>query len=212
MNKLPDMEKVRGIMAMVCEKNDVSGLEKSVEVEWNHRFTNRMGDANHKKMRIRFSTPLFIRATEDQQEQVIAHEMAHIVARHKFGNSIKPHGKEWKTAMVNAGYIPQVYHTIDRSDIARKMKRVSVYCSCREHHVTTRVVNRIKDGFSYKCKVCKSKLQLSKPVQIIKPQPKVVKAQPTVVVKKLTATTNKPTQGKAIPVMRAISVNLSTRS
>jgi len=200
MAALPSDPKIREIMATVCQRNGVPELASKVRVEWNARFTRRMGDANYNKMRIRLSIPLFARAGEDEQEDTIAHEMAHLVAQHKYGRDIKAHGGEWQACMLVAGYRPERCHSVDRTGLARTNKKCKTYCSCGEHLVTPKVYGRVAKGHKYTCRKCHTVLLTAphapKPVAIVKPKPQGFK-----IIRKA----QKPEKGRGAPILVAVS-------
>jgi len=185
MAKLPDKARIREIMATVCEKNGVSELESQTSIEWNARFTSRMGDANYNKMRVRFSIPLFALAGEKDQEDTIAHEMAHIVARHKYGKKIKSHGGEWQACMLVAGYKPTRCHDIDTTGLKKSRKTCKTYCNCNTHMVTPKMYGDIAKGRGRICSKCKGRLTLQPKAVAPKPVATVVKPQGFKVVRKV---------------------------
>lgn len=107
-------------------------------VEWNSRFTRRMGDATYhasalsrseppKVARVRFSTPLWAVAPKEEQRNTVAHEVAHLVVFHEWyldnapkrfgelpGRGRKPshHGYEWKSMMYRMGETPSRCHNV----------------------------------------------------------------------------------------------------
>jgi len=167
---LPDTDKINSILARVCERNDVPGLHKKVRVDWNARFTRRMGDAEFGKMLIRLSPRLFARASEKEQEETIAHEMAHLVAEYKFGSRISPHGGEWQACMLRAGYEPSRCHTVDRSGLSRTYKTCTTYCGCGKHMVTPKKYAKILKGIEYRCRACRVLLSIAPPVMEVRPK------------------------------------------
>src|SRR5690606_3651881 len=58
---------------------------------------------------LRFNNALLERHPEEFFRQVVAHEVAHAVARLVYGRRIKPHGPEWRTLMRDVlGVEPEV--------------------------------------------------------------------------------------------------------
>ncbi|MHC4302812.1 MAG: SprT family zinc-dependent metalloprotease [Planctomycetota bacterium] len=114
------------------EANGCPEIFDRITVEWNGRFTRRMGDATYGTYRIRLSSPLWPRASVDEQENTVAHEVCHIVAVHLYGWGAKGHGADWRGCMVRAGFNPTRCHNVDRAGLARKNTRtmVRVYCGC----------------------------------------------------------------------------------
>jgi len=46
--------------------------------------------------------------SEDLFQEVLCHEAAHVAAYHLHGQTIRPHGREWKALIQMAGYPPSV--------------------------------------------------------------------------------------------------------
>lgn len=156
--------RIRELMEMACAKNNIhADFASRIRVEWNDRFTARMGDANYSKMRMRLSTPLFIRAFAEEQENTVVHEMCHIIALHKFGRGIKSHGGEWQACMIIAGYEPTRCHDVDTTGLTKTRKTFPTVCGCDKLHlVTQKVWLKIAQGSKYTCRRCKQWLQLAK--------------------------------------------------
>jgi SprT protein len=153
-------QEIRQIMAKVCKACGVPDLDRKVRIEWNDRFTQRLGDANYSKMRIRLSVPLWERANAQEREQVVAHEMCHIVASHKYGDHIKAHGGEWRACMMVAGYPPDRCHSVDRTGLRKTRKTCETRCGCGLHMVTPKVFGRVVKGSMYTCRRCNQKLYI----------------------------------------------------
>lgn len=138
-----------------------------VDVEWNDRFTRRLGDARYKPdcSRVRFSAPLWPRASEKERYETVVHEVCHIVAYHQNrGRRIEPHGWEWQCLMIKCGVEPERCHNVDRTGLARTRKTASAWCNCMEHKITPQMAGRIRFGETRRiCKRCRGILQLSPP-------------------------------------------------
>ena len=149
---------------------DFFDLVDRVSVTFNDRFTGRAGDANYGKMRIRLSTPLWPRMTEQDRYTTIVHEACHIIVRHErqlkgwspyFG--VTAHGIEWKQAMRKCGLNPTRCHKIDRTGIHRVTRRTTAYCNCDiPHEITLNMATRIRNGSVYFCGRCRGFLSISK--------------------------------------------------
>lgn len=149
-------------IAFACERNGVAELANSIMVEWNQRFTRRLGDAIYVRStglgRIRLSIPLWPRASEKDRRETVIHETCHVIVGYKFCNA-PHHGAEWKAAMRACGVEPSRTHQIDRSGLIRK-KRLFVVLDCpnpdinKKCHVGVRLFNRFQRGHSVTCRVC----------------------------------------------------------
>ena len=89
-----------------CQRNDAEELAPITTVEWNCRFTRRLGDGLYNpvtfRARIRLSIPLWPRASEKERRETVIHEACHCIVGYKHG-VVAAHGLEWKQAMTNCG-------------------------------------------------------------------------------------------------------------
>lgn len=148
-------------------------------IDWKEAFTSRMGDAlyaaNGQRVRqsserfridgtiarIRFSIALWPRATEEQREQTVIHEVCHIVAHHEAhlaGRKVSSaHGYEWKAVMRRAGVRPKRCHSVSTKGLGKKT--IPAHCACGEHYVTPLVGGRIIVlQRTYTCGRCRGQL------------------------------------------------------
>ena len=117
------------------------------------------GQANYRKNKIRLNRELLEKYKSDFIEQTVPHEYAHLVAYRKFGNRIRPHGKEWRWIMQALGAEPRRTHNY-RVSPARKCRRFTYQCNCpgKDYQLTSIRHNRIKKGNHYFCSKCKGQL------------------------------------------------------
>ncbi len=119
---------------------------------------------------IRFNESLLKHNEQAFIDEVVPHECAHVVVyqlylnRHgKVKNKPKPHGKEWRTVMMELYRLtPRVTHTFDMA--ASPQKRFSYHCACenREHLISLIRHNKVRRGrANYVCRACGEKLQPS---------------------------------------------------
>jgi len=104
---------------------------------------------------IRLNNAILLRHGAEYIDQVIAHEMAHLLAYRRFGASIRPHGREWRWLMRDVfERKPEVTHAF-HARLAHR--RVFWYgCDCdeaREFSLTRH--RRALNGTRYICRVCK---------------------------------------------------------
>jgi SprT protein len=154
---------IREWIRFACERNGVPELAQVILVEWNSRFTRRIGDAAYShvtfRARIRLSLPLWPRASEQDRRETVIHEACHIIIgfKHRFGPA--PHGAEWKEAMRACGVEPLRTHEVDRTGLARKQRRF-VLLDCPhdgiEHkcRCTIREYNKLRRGVEMWCRNC----------------------------------------------------------
>jgi SprT protein len=153
---------IRSWIRFACDSNHVDELAQVIVVEWNGRFTRRLGDAAYNSItyraRIRLSLPLWPRATEEDRRETVIHEACHLIAFYKHGQ-VSAHGSEWKAAMKNCGVEPLRLHTVDRSGLTRRQKRF-ILLDCPNHGLdrkcrcTIREHNMLRRGVEMWCKVC----------------------------------------------------------
>ena len=100
MNNAEDRHGIKGWIWFACERNGVEELAQTIIVEWNKRFTRRLGDAYYNpfayRARIRLSIPLWPRASAEDRRETVIHEVCHVIAKYKFGLFVADHGSEWK--------------------------------------------------------------------------------------------------------------------
>ena len=116
-DKAPDLDKgVTPWVRLACHYNNVPELAQAIVIEWNRRFTRRLGDAVFNPItfqsRIRLSIPLWPRASPQDRMETVVHEACHLIAWHKFGLFVAPHGAEWRQAMKNCGVQPDERTTL----------------------------------------------------------------------------------------------------
>ncbi|MBJ2286700.1 MULTISPECIES: SprT-like domain-containing protein [Pseudomonas] len=102
----------------------------------------------------RFNRVLARENLKEYLDQICPHEVAHYIARSKWGKGIKPHGVEWKSVMIEAfNLAPDRCHSMDTSSVENIP---FVYrCGCKEHRMSKRRHNRILRGAIYKCNSCR---------------------------------------------------------
>ncbi len=157
-----DDRHIRRWIRFACECNNVDELAQVIVVEWNPRFTRRLGDASYShvtfRARIRLSIPLWPRASERDRRETVIHEACHIIVGYRHG-FVVPHGSEWKQAMKNCGVEPLRTHEVDRTGLARRQKRF-VLLDCphegveRKCRCSARELNRLRRGVEMWCRNC----------------------------------------------------------
>jgi SprT protein len=88
----------------------------------------------------------------------IPHEVAHI-----FQRAVSPyersHGPIWQSLMRKIGLQPIRCHSYDTT-VSARYESFTYICTCRKHHISKIVHNKILKGKQYKCKSCKSYITL----------------------------------------------------
>jgi predicted SprT family Zn-dependent metalloprotease len=149
-------------------------LKKMTTLKFNRRFTARLGDAGRKlvemntyRYTIRLSSSqLWSRATIKERYETIVHEACHIAQFYKWPKGTDAHGVEWKSLMRACGVKPTRCHTVDRTGLKRKTRRVKVFgCTCGScPDVTVRRANKMRKmtGTRLFCMRCKETLTLDR--------------------------------------------------
>lgn len=125
------------------------------EVNYNVRGL-KAGVAYLTRNEIRFNPILLQENGAEFVNQVVPHELAHILVYQHFG-SVAPHGKEWQMMMEEVlGVKAETYHCFDTTNVA---KQFAYQCACQHHWLSVRRHNAIQRGErDYLCKKCHSTL------------------------------------------------------
>ncbi len=173
---------IRRWVRFACECNDVPELYLAITIEWNRRFTRRLGDGMYHprsyQARIRLSIPLWSRASAEERRETVIHEACHVIVGYKCG-SVPSHGPEWKDAMRNCGLEPIPTHSVDRTGLARRQRRF-VLCDCpngEKCRIGVRVFNAVRRGTEFWCKKCGLHLDGKAVVEEDRCSPKVQKSE-----------------------------------
>ena len=110
-------------------------------IRYNHTLLNENGDA-------------FIART-------VPHEVSHLVARERYGPTIRPHGEEWREIMAFFGADTSRCHDFPvNAKNGRRMRYFDYRCGCREHRLSAIRHHRSLEGTEYLCRRCGSPLRL----------------------------------------------------
>lgn len=117
----------------------------------------KAGVAYLQQNEIRFNPVLLQENGQEFIQQVVPHELAHVLVHQLFGR-IAPHGKEWKMVMEQVFGVPaETYHCFDTASVAGK--QFPYECGCQTHWLSVRRHNAIvRDQRHYVCKLCKQLL------------------------------------------------------
>jgi SprT protein len=156
-------------------------LLEVLRIEWNSRFTRRLGEAQYSYLQkrpdvfnmsgkseptaaVRLSVPLWERASEADRHETVVHEVCHLVDCHEafLANrpNGKPHGVMWQRLMRRCGVEPRTYHNVDRTGLKRRQRRYPATCGCREVLLSGVRVSRMRRGAEYRCTKCGKKIEL----------------------------------------------------
>lgn len=111
------------------------------------------GTARLSSWHIRLNPILLRENPEIFKNEVIPHEIAHLIVHAIWGN-VRPHGKEWKHVMWNIfGIQPKTTHSMNIESVRGRVFRYG--CSCQTHDISIRRHRAIERGDrQYRCLKC----------------------------------------------------------
>jgi predicted SprT family Zn-dependent metalloprotease len=119
---------IRAFIDGFCGAWGVKGIQDDIKVEFSTRLTRSLGRTQPLQKIIRLN-PELCTTLKSRLEEVICHELAHVVSVHQYGSSIKPHGEEWQSLVRSAGYKPSVRMYLNGQTFPRKpLKSYKHYC------------------------------------------------------------------------------------
>ena len=118
----------------------------------------KAGVAYLQQNEIRLNSVLLVENGAAFIQQVVPHELAHLLVYQQFGR-VQPHGKEWKMMMEQVLGVPaHIYHKFSTASVA---KQFSYQCGCQTHLLSVRRHNAIqRNQRSYICRNCNQPLRL----------------------------------------------------
>jgi SprT protein len=111
------------------------------------------GTAWLERWEIRLNPVLLIENEQLFIEEVIPHELAHLLVHKQFGR-VAPHGKQWQWMMEQVLNIPaRRTHKFEVASV--QSKTYGYHCDCQVHQLTVRRHNRVLRGEAeYRCRQC----------------------------------------------------------
>ena len=140
------------------ERLGMEALDDLITYDFSSKMTRRIGVAiatlQGKQLiglHIRLSTPLWLRANEDERRECIAHEVCHLV-RFYHGDLRKTHGSQWRDLMRECGYSGNPYHTVNISG----HDKYKCNCGCPTGvYVSRKIFQQLFLGRYYVCTKCR---------------------------------------------------------
>lgn len=117
------------------------------------------GDVCPRTAAIRYNGELLARHGDAFLQEIVPHEVAHVVVARAFPGRRRPHGPEWREVMGFFGVRARSCHHFETTP-ARRVGRVPYRCACAQPHLlTVRAHRRIRRGFAtYYCRECRQTL------------------------------------------------------
>ncbi len=131
--------------------------------EINFKLHGKSAGTAHLQMnKLRFNATLLEENPHIFLEQVVAHEICHLLAHQLFGK-VKPHGKEWQSLMIKIFNLPpKTTHSLDTRSV--EGKTFTYYCHCGPINLTIRRHNKIlRQQTQYRCRRCQQTLTMRTP-------------------------------------------------
>ena len=115
------------------------------------------GTAHLHRNWLKLNPILFLQNRSEFFEQVIPHEVAHLITFQFYGK-VRPHGQEWQAVMQCVFKKDAVTtHSFNIDDVIGKLFMYA--CECQSHKLTIRRHNKVLKGERYLCRRCKSSLK-----------------------------------------------------
>ncbi|MBZ0269562.1 SprT-like domain-containing protein [bacterium] len=114
------------------------------------------GEACAETGSIRYNEELLLRNGRAFVDEIVPHEVAHLVVDALRGRRrVRPHGREWRAVMEAFGVPPRRCHTFE-AEPARRVRRFAYRCRCEKAHLLTKRAHlRIRRGSAeYSCRQC----------------------------------------------------------
>lgn len=118
------------------------------------------GTAYLQRNEMRFNTYMLQQDADKFIDQVVPHELAHIVVYQVFGAKVRPHGKEWIAVMEHLFNV-EANRTHD-FDVPKPRNLFLYQCTCQVHEFTAHRHGRAVKGMQYLCRNCRSPLNFLK--------------------------------------------------
>jgi SprT protein len=130
-------------------------------VEFKSGIKTAAGLAYQAEHRIVLNEALFLNNKEEFFNQIIPHEVAHILQYVLYPAEKLHHGRRWKGIMLQLGLSPSVYHDLDVSAVDEKVHRYT--CNCQGglfyHQIIDTMHKRLqRSGRSKICGRCQTRI------------------------------------------------------
>jgi SprT protein len=109
---------------------DIPDLARRVAIVYNPRLRTTLGRAMLDDNRVELNVHL-LRAYPDELLGTLTHELAHLVARMRYGN-VRPHGREFKALMRVVNMSPATTHRLDTEGLKLRRRRYIYLHRCED--------------------------------------------------------------------------------
>ncbi len=139
------------------------GVEAKVSIHYDVKSIRTIAYFRHSDCSIHLNPELLKEYGVRYVNNTLVHEYAHYIQYLRYGNSVRPHGKEFKNICrvfgIEGKASTNIY--VESKFLREKLSknRVEYKCNCQSHWMTKRQDRKIRLGIaSYTCNSCKSKL------------------------------------------------------
>ena len=117
----------RGIEELEAEAARLLGLWLALDllpvtISWRASMRTRAGVAWLEERAIELN-PRLLAQNPEKLDEILAHELAHLVVWRRHGPEAREHGPEWRALMELAGYRPARFHGMDVRSMRRRRRR-----------------------------------------------------------------------------------------
>ena len=150
-----------------ADRASIEHIQKHLQINWNHRYTNKLGSAKPSIMLVELSSQIWPLCSPERRAETVVHEVAHLAAvplhesmpwgRYERNTA---HGKTWREMMVRTGYPnASVTHDVDRTSLVAHTL-VEGICICRSFRLRPRSARMAAQG-RLKCMNCRAQIYLA---------------------------------------------------
>ncbi len=96
-----------------------TGALPKLEIQWNSRLRTTAGRALLQSQQLQLN-PHLLGGKPENQAEVLAHELAHLLVFARHGAKARHHGPEWAALMQQAGFQPRARHELPVQGLRRR--------------------------------------------------------------------------------------------
>ncbi|MBS3733491.1 MAG: SprT-like domain-containing protein [Phycisphaerae bacterium] len=137
---LPTGPVLRAIAERIARRWDMPELLRHVRIGYNSRLRTTAGRAVYDDARVELN-PHLLGAHRDQLVATLAHELAHLAVRRRYGAGAAPHGREFRTLLRAVNLSPDRCHAMPAAKRLRRRRYLYLHrCSdCGQTFIARRV-------------------------------------------------------------------------